>query len=192
MPARIGALASQTEPSAALTLANATAPDNNSTPNPTDGQFNGTGVASGGAGTKRGTRRTSSPRKKVKSPYATRYACSLCSGTVSRLQDLPRHNTSIHLNAKPWVCCGVPIEDAAKYEISADAVAIGPMEHDTGAGKIMTIGGCGHTFKRKDTYMHHLRGVRYGRRCVGNPHGWYHKENGDKARRFLVPQVSLN
>ena len=112
------------------------------------------------------------------------FACSDCSRAFARTQDLTRHMKTIHGEGKQWVCCGVPMSEAHNYKISADAIRIGPMEHEGG----LMIGGCGREFGRKDTYAKHLMSVRT--RCAGNVEALYHSENMKKALRFRTARAS--
>ncbi|PIL24775.1 transcription factor [Ganoderma sinense ZZ0214-1] len=151
-----------------------------------DGQINGTEVAAEVEASKDGSQNMSSsvnPAKKAKKNFA----CSQCSRAFARTQDLTRHMKTVHSEGKQWVCCGVPMSDAQDYKISADAVTIGPMEHEG----VLMIGGCGRKFGRKDTYAKHLKSART--RCVGirNLDALYHSENLKKATRFRVAPASL-
>ncbi len=101
-------------------------------------------------------------------PAKKTFGCSHCSRAFARTQDLTRHMKTVHGEGKQWVCCGVPMGEAYRYRISADAVKIGPMEHDG----VLMIGGCGREFGRKDTYAKHLKSVRT--RCVGDTDALYH------------------
>ncbi|KAH9851739.1 hypothetical protein C2E23DRAFT_711987, partial [Lenzites betulinus] len=52
-------------------------------------------------------------------------------------------------------CCGVPLEEAAEYGLSQDALV-------DGEGR---VGACWNTFSRKDALHRHLRNGQNG--CVG-------------------------
>ena len=141
-----------------------------------DGQLNGNSFPLEVEEAKGNTRYMPSSRKQAKKNFA----CSHCSRAFARSQDLTRHMKTVHSEGKQWVCCGVPMSEAHRYKISADAVKIGPMEHDG----VLMIGGCGREFGRKDTYAKHLKSVRT--RCVGDVDALYHSENMRKVLRFRL------
>ena len=145
------------------------------------GHFDGAMVGAEGEDTKDGVQlMLSSIKPAKKKPFA----CSDCSRAFARTQDLTRHMKTIHGEGKQWVCCGVPMSEAHNYKISADAIRIGPMEHEG----VLMIGGCGREFGRKDTYAKHLKSVRT--RCAGNVEALYHSENMKKALRFRTARAS--
>ncbi|KAM5531468.1 hypothetical protein V8D89_014858 [Ganoderma adspersum] len=146
-----------------------------------DGHFNGTMVAAENEDTKDGMQYMSASTKPAKKKP---FACSHCSRAFARTQDLTRHMKTVHGEGKQWVCCGVPVSEEHNYKISADAIRIGPMEHEG----VLMIGGCGREFGRKDTYAKHLKSVRT--RCVGDVDALYHSENMKKVLRFRMARAS--
>lgn len=81
------------------------------------------------------------------------WACPHCPWVQhnKRTPDLKRHIRTHTRHAKPeqWVCCGVPLAQAAAFEVPPDAAH---MEH---RGQVM-VGGCGKTFSRRDALKRHL------------------------------------
>ncbi|KAI1790290.1 hypothetical protein LXA43DRAFT_518920 [Ganoderma leucocontextum] len=143
----------------------------------TDGQLNGTTASSEGKESNDDMQYMASS-----TPTEKNFVCSHsgCSRAFTRPQDLARHKKTVHREGKQWVCCGVPMSEAHEYKISADAVNIGPMEHEG----VLMIGGCGREYGRKDTYAKHLKSVRS--RCVGDVDALYHCENMRKVLRFRM------
>ncbi|KAI0714136.1 hypothetical protein C8T65DRAFT_644817 [Cerioporus squamosus] len=121
------------------------------------------------ASTSPGTSATTSGARKE------RVQCPLCSSDFGRVQELNRHQASVH-RGKPdgplWACCGVPIEDArSKYGMSEEQVAASMRGQYNGQAM---VGGCwSANFNRRDTYARHLR----DQYCVGDPYGEYHLGN---------------
>ena len=108
------------------------------------------------------------------------WKCPYCSFVQKnkRGPDFRRH-VATHIGDKTekkrFLCCGVPFFDAAEHNVPQEIL------HNSGSmneldGMLM-VGGCRHTFTRKDAYIRHL-GHQAGR-CFGDPHAWY--QPGNKA-----------
>jgi hypothetical protein len=91
------------------------------------------------------------------------WACPHCSWVQRnrRTPDLKRHIRTHTRLLKPsqWVCCGVPVEEAASYAIRSDSES---RLHD---GRYV-VGGCWKEFSRRDALKRHLDNSNIG--CVGN------------------------
>ncbi|KAI0367527.1 hypothetical protein BV20DRAFT_558797 [Pilatotrama ljubarskyi] len=92
------------------------------------------------------------PRNPWKCPY-----CTYVQGG-NRSPDLERHIKTHNASGEDWVCCGVPIDVAAEYGITA-----GDRPVREYAGQ-QTVGGCFKGFSRKDALRRHLRKAR----CAGD------------------------
>ncbi|TFK89576.1 hypothetical protein K466DRAFT_545070 [Polyporus arcularius HHB13444] len=91
------------------------------------------------------------------------YKCPFCDHvqTNKRSPDMERHIRSHFRSAvkAQWVCCGVPIEDAAKHAVS-------PTENRwTFNGRVM-VGGCHEDFSRMDALKRHWK--NRNNTCVGD------------------------
>ncbi|KAF7797450.1 hypothetical protein EIP86_008646 [Pleurotus ostreatoroseus] len=141
--------------------------------------------------TKPGERRRPSPRAaQVPAGSAplepVNGACPYC-GYVPRKPgrnpDLMRHIGTHRRDeqAVTWVCCGVPIAEAAQYgmeDFKQDDVKW--VSHVN----MLMVGGCGEQFSRKDAYQRHLKAKSHG--CVGNPNGsWFSRVKGSKGSQSL-------
>lgn len=91
------------------------------------------------------------------------WACPYCKWVQRnhRTPDLKRHIRTHTRFERPaqWVCCGIPAESAAMYNVPHNAA---PYIHN---GKQM-IGGCGKEFSRRDALKRHLGNDHIS--CVGD------------------------
>ncbi|KAG1872394.1 hypothetical protein DFJ58DRAFT_761293 [Suillus subalutaceus] len=91
------------------------------------------------------------------------WACPYCKWVQRnhRTPDLKRHIRTHTRFERPaqWVCCGIPAESAALYNVPHNAT---PYIHN---GKQM-IGGCGKEFSRRDALKRHLGNDHIS--CVGD------------------------
>ncbi|RPD62380.1 hypothetical protein L226DRAFT_551619 [Lentinus tigrinus ALCF2SS1-7] len=91
------------------------------------------------------------------------YKCPFCDHvqTNKRSPDMERHIRSHFRNAvkAQWVCCGVPVEEAAMYAVSASA------NQWTFNGRVM-VGGCHEDFSRMDALKRHWKNSN--NKCVGD------------------------
>ncbi|KAG2757875.1 hypothetical protein P692DRAFT_20866819 [Suillus brevipes Sb2] len=91
------------------------------------------------------------------------WACPYCKWVQRnhRTPDLKRHIRTHTRFERPaqWVCCGIPAESAAMYNVPHNAT---PYIHN---GKQM-IGGCGKEFSRRDALKRHLGNDHIS--CVGD------------------------
>ncbi|KAG2037791.1 hypothetical protein BDR03DRAFT_360660 [Suillus americanus] len=91
------------------------------------------------------------------------WACPYCKWVQRnhRTPDLKRHIRTHTRFQRPaqWVCCGIPTESAAMYNVPHNAT---PYIHN---GKQM-IGGCGKEFSRRDALKRHLGNDHIS--CVGD------------------------
>lgn len=91
------------------------------------------------------------------------YKCPFCDHvqTNKRSPDMERHIRSHFRNAAQaqWVCCGVPIEEAAMYAVSPSA------NQWTFNGRVM-VGGCHEDFSRMDALKRHWKNGN--NHCVGD------------------------
>ncbi|TBU34030.1 hypothetical protein BD311DRAFT_340391 [Dichomitus squalens] len=106
-------------------------------------------------------------------PITQSVPCPICSKLYNREQDMIRHLKSVHKKVTRYICWGVSMSDAHKYNIHGNA------RHFECRGVVM-IGGCGGTFCRKDVYMRHLKRSRG--RCVGDPRAPYHPGNAEETQ----------
>jgi len=91
------------------------------------------------------------------------WACPYCKWVQRnhRTPDLKRHIRTHTRFGRPaqWVCCGVPLKDAGRYDLPKDAAPY------NWQGKMM-IGGCGKEFSRRDALKRHLDNEHIT--CVGD------------------------
>ena len=91
------------------------------------------------------------------------WACPYCKWVQRnhRTPDLKRHIRTHTRSGRPaqWVCCGVPLKDAGRYDLPEDAAPY------NWQGKMM-IGGCGKEFSRRDALKRHLDNEHMT--CVGD------------------------
>ena len=92
-----------------------------------------------------------------------------------RSPDLKRH-IATHTrpaDAELWVCCGVPVCDAAEHGVPAEYLRTAtPFEYK---GMLM-VGGCKKTFSRRDALQRHLK--REKGWCYGDALAVYLPGNG--------------
>ena len=101
-----------------------------------------------------------------------RARCHICPDkSFGRTAELQRHMETCHRGEgapSRWVCCGVPLRDAVRHGVPADALA--SMQRTEYFG-IAMVGGCGVRFSRKDAYQRHLN--RRDNQCYGDADGEY-------------------
>ncbi|KAI0775015.1 hypothetical protein BD413DRAFT_441365, partial [Trametes elegans] len=88
--------------------------------------------------------------------------CPFCP-YAQRAADVRRHLQTHFAGDVLWVCCGVPLAEAARYGLPEEVVKSGArMEHD---GQV-TVGGCGQVLSRRDALQRHLN--RFAGKCTGD------------------------
>lgn len=101
----------------------------------------------------------------------SKYECPYCNYVQRKRRgpDIRRHIETHKRDAKStaYMCCGVPLADAAALGVPAKVRGEDPVEY---AG-IMMVGGCRKTFSRKDALGRHLR--KYEGVCFGDVHAPY-------------------
>ena len=80
-------------------------------------------------------------------------------------------------DAHDWICCGVPLEQAAKYGV-ADTTAVQRLRL-LGKDRLM-VGGCGKSFATRYNYSRHLQAHPS---CVGNTYGDWMPGNARTSAR---------
>ncbi|KAI0689894.1 hypothetical protein C8T65DRAFT_618614 [Cerioporus squamosus] len=126
---------------------------------------------------------SSSPSSSSETPAPSprnRWQCPHCPHIQQnrRGPDLRRH-IATHtrpVQAPQWVCCGVPVFDAAERGVPEKVLKEGELWQFDG---IFMIGGCRKTFSRRDAYGRHLR--REKGVCFGDPHALYQPGNVQDA-----------
>lgn len=105
--------------------------------------------------------------------------CGYVPKNRNRKPDLERH-MRIHIGSEilSWVCCGVPISQAAQYGFEH-------FEHEDVRFveylNMPMIGGCGQAFSRKDALQRHL--CRATKGCKGDANGdWYPEAKSRRAK----------
>lgn len=103
---------------------------------------------------------------------AHRWKCPYCPHVERnrRKSDLRRH-VQTHTPGAGWVCCGVPLVEAAACGVPEDVVS-GEVREFEG---ILMVGGCRRTFSRRDAYGRHLKRKRDI--CFGDPRALYQPGN---------------
>ena len=110
----------------------------------------------------------------VASSPLNRWQCPYCPHVQKnrRSPDFKRH---VETHTRPadalWVCCGVPLANAAEHCVP-DAVARDEVWEFEG---MLMVGGCRKTFSRRDAYGRHLK--REKGRCWGDPQAMYQPGN---------------
>ncbi|OJT01794.1 hypothetical protein TRAPUB_7850 [Trametes pubescens] len=97
-----------------------------------------------------------------------------------RHQELRRH---IRTHAEPtaagepfWICCGVPLAEAAARGVPLEVIAEAPFVYNG----VQFVGGCRRMFSRRDALARHLR--RFDTYCYGDQYGAYLRGNQAGAR----------
>lgn len=114
-------------------------------------------------------------------PAPDPYQCPHCDHYQHnhRKSDLRRHiktHSRLSLQAPPdWICCGVPVEQAAKYGITSTKGAV-----HWDQGNMTMIGGCFQTFTRRGNFLRHFE--REGCDCVGDIDGEWLPGNAELRR----------
>ncbi|KAI0718721.1 hypothetical protein C8T65DRAFT_827400 [Cerioporus squamosus] len=111
------------------------------------------------------------PRSKWQCPYCPYFQHN------RRSPDMKRH---LATHTRPadkvqWVCCGVPLLDAAAHGVPEKLIQGELFEFEG----VLMVGGCRKTFSRRDAYGRHL-GREKGR-CFGDAHALYQPGNRDAA-----------
>ncbi|OJT01792.1 hypothetical protein TRAPUB_7848 [Trametes pubescens] len=101
-----------------------------------------------------------------------RLKCPHCDYRPRRPQELRRH---IKTHAPPmtkdgeafWICCGVPLAEAAARGVPPDIAKSTPFEYNG----MQFVGGCQAVLSRRDALRRHL--IRPTCVCYGDQYGWY-------------------
>ncbi|KAI0693542.1 hypothetical protein C8T65DRAFT_617082 [Cerioporus squamosus] len=75
-----------------------------------------------------------------------------------------------------YLCCGVPLHEAAEHGVPADILNQQPAREFEG---LWMVGGCRRTFSRKDAYLRHL--AHQAGRCFGDAQAAYQPGNVARA-----------
>ncbi|KAI0636213.1 hypothetical protein C8Q77DRAFT_1027476, partial [Trametes polyzona] len=86
-----------------------------------------------------------------------------------RMPELRRH-IGTHTRAQApdevlWICCGFPLEEAAKRGVPNEVLSRPPFAYNG----MLFVGGCGRDFSRRDALSRHLRNSKVP--CYGDANG---------------------
>ena len=99
-------------------------------------------------------------------------------GTRQWRSTLQRHIDTHFAKARAdWRCCGIPFGDAHAHGHTMTQTNTLVLWPEVG---MLTVGGCGEIFSRKDAYARHLK---QSKACVGDANGDWVPGNARRARR---------
>ncbi|OBZ73294.1 hypothetical protein A0H81_06813 [Grifola frondosa] len=107
---------------------------------------------------------SSGPRRRNKVATPEEIAAAKIEGRNCPISGCPY----IHNSIQTWACCGIPLKDLEKYDLT-DANISAMMEMQMQFAGMTMVGGCGKMLSRRDALKRHLDNPKIG--CVGDLDG---------------------